>query len=766
MKKQVSIAAVLLAMWLLVQPAAAFSDITDPETRIAAETLSALGVVSGFEDGAFRAGATLTRAQFSKMGVLCLSAGDRALLYQNYTIFPDVRSGHWATGYVNTAVKECKILSGYPDGTFRPDNAITEAEAVTICLRMLGYTEQSIGVFWPADYLSKAREIGLTGDLQIDPSAPMTRGRAAVLLTNLLVNETVSANENGVLVPGGAFAKSMGQSTVDGAILLATEESDLSLAQGVVRVQAGGAASEMAAANKIPTALVGRRGILICGRDGRINGFVPYQYTATTVVVKDRDANGVTTQAGGKIIIPLTTEVVWEGKITTYEKSWYDLRNGLTLNFFHDQDGLLAYIAVGNIGGLGTGTSVAHVLEENYAAGQNPLLKHYGADLVSKMPIYKHGRTVDASALRRYDVVTYNEQLKRFVVSNSRIAGTLQGVYPTLERAQSIRLYGLTFPMQPGYTPDLSAYGYSTAVTLLLTEEGTVAGVLPLNKAEPGMSGLLTTLSGTTATVELLGGHTIKAEIRLGYTEPQNDPYANANALYDGAFVNVTVSSTGVVSLKRPADRQPDGDLSLADMTLGSLTVAPTAAFYECAGRYTTTVPVPLKDLQNADKRIDRTKIQYYSQNSAGLVDAIVFENVTGNAFTYGILVDDGGPITRLRYDSTAGTDTATETVASWDETTYLIPGPYCGVSVRGGNLRETVAMERYSGIGLGDFEGSGELRVDGYLLRVAERVQVYDYTNDKFIPLSEAKRRYQTFEVYTDRQPAQGGVVRLIVVK
>ena len=57
---------------MLPLTAAAFSDIRDDEVRVAAETLAALDIVTGFEDGSFRPTSTLTRAQFAKMGVLSM----------------------------------------------------------------------------------------------------------------------------------------------------------------------------------------------------------------------------------------------------------------------------------------------------------------------------------------------------------------------------------------------------------------------------------------------------------------------------------------------------------------------------------------------------------------------------------------------------------------------------------------------------------------------------------------------------------------------
>ncbi|MDR2360135.1 MAG: S-layer homology domain-containing protein, partial [Oscillospiraceae bacterium] len=45
--------------------------------------------------------------------------------------FPDVSADHWAHGYIVSALAK-GLINGYPDGTFRPDGAITRAEAVTL----------------------------------------------------------------------------------------------------------------------------------------------------------------------------------------------------------------------------------------------------------------------------------------------------------------------------------------------------------------------------------------------------------------------------------------------------------------------------------------------------------------------------------------------------------------------------------------------------------------------------------------------------------
>lgn len=94
-------------------------------------TMESMGVMTGYEDGTFAPNQTMTRAEFSV--VMC-----RVLNIQKNSgksKLSDV-SDHWASQYINALVKK-KIISGYENGTFRPDNPITRAEVVTLVNKAL-----------------------------------------------------------------------------------------------------------------------------------------------------------------------------------------------------------------------------------------------------------------------------------------------------------------------------------------------------------------------------------------------------------------------------------------------------------------------------------------------------------------------------------------------------------------------------------------------------------------------------------------------------
>lgn len=96
----------------------------------AISTMTGLDIVRGYDAAAFGPGDPITRAQFA---AICArfdtgkSNGSRT--------FSDIK-GHWAKAYIERAA-ELGWISGFQDGTFRPDAYITRAQAVTMINRML-----------------------------------------------------------------------------------------------------------------------------------------------------------------------------------------------------------------------------------------------------------------------------------------------------------------------------------------------------------------------------------------------------------------------------------------------------------------------------------------------------------------------------------------------------------------------------------------------------------------------------------------------------
>ena len=126
-----------------------FSDVREGKWfNVAISTMSKMGILSGYKDGTFRPNESITRAEFAAIAARfdnSPGSGDVA--------FGDLE-GHWAAVEISKAARNGWI-SGYPDGTFKPDRKITRAEAVSLVNRVLNRHPEEKGdllegmVMWP-----------------------------------------------------------------------------------------------------------------------------------------------------------------------------------------------------------------------------------------------------------------------------------------------------------------------------------------------------------------------------------------------------------------------------------------------------------------------------------------------------------------------------------------------------------------------------------------------------------------------------------------
>lgn len=129
-----------------------------------ARALCALGI---FDNGAFfRPNDVITRAEFVAL-LLRVNPQEGGT-----ATFPDVPATHWAAQAIGAAAAQGWI-GGYPDGTFRPENGLTRAEACAVLNRMLGRTGDSAQA-------NKLMTLGLFADVPASHWAAATIAEAAV----------------------------------------------------------------------------------------------------------------------------------------------------------------------------------------------------------------------------------------------------------------------------------------------------------------------------------------------------------------------------------------------------------------------------------------------------------------------------------------------------------------------------------------------------------------------------------------------------------
>ncbi|MBU1867521.1 MAG: S-layer homology domain-containing protein [Candidatus Margulisbacteria bacterium] len=154
-----------------------------------------LGMVKGYPDGKFKPDKGITRAELVTLLVRTLSKPEATLIpYGENKIFKDVYPKHWAAREINYG-SVIRYVTGYPDGTFKPNKVLTRAEGVTILMRYAGLEEEQFYTgspypdlpknFWANKNILAAKTAGLLQYLEgkdFKPKAPFTRAEACEVL--------------------------------------------------------------------------------------------------------------------------------------------------------------------------------------------------------------------------------------------------------------------------------------------------------------------------------------------------------------------------------------------------------------------------------------------------------------------------------------------------------------------------------------------------------------------------------------------------------
>ena len=312
----------------------AFSDVQESTAARNVAALQMMGVVDGYPDGSFRPQQTLTRAQFCKMVIALMGQEDTALRYRNFTVFPDVKGSHWAAGYINLAVKgETKLLSGYPNGTFAPEETVTFGQAVTILMRLLGYTDADVGMVWPKGFLDTASAIGLTEGLSLRGSDAITRSEAAQLFVNLLLTEQKDGSS--------PYAKTLGD-TYDNVVLLAADATADDGTDGAMETTQG---TFLPARTGDYEALCGMRGLLLLNEKQEVLSFLPATSSRDkTFYVAVARAGELVDQQGTSYRIASTTPAYVKGKCSTYGALYAQIRTGMEVTVCFTEGGTASFV--------------------------------------------------------------------------------------------------------------------------------------------------------------------------------------------------------------------------------------------------------------------------------------------------------------------------------------------------------------------------------------------------------------------------------------
>lgn len=424
------------------------SDVAGTKFEEAAEVLGILDIMVGdAETGAFRPDDSIRRSEVAKVAVALLGLTDVAESNSGATKYPDVVSNHWANGFINIATGQ-GLVEGDDVGTFRPDDSISYAEAVTIMVRALGYepAAKAKGGF-PTGYLVIGNDIGLTKSVSGASDSAITRGNVAQLAFNALtikmmeqvgfgndvnyevVDKTILATKLDVEKIEGQVT-AVGTSSIDGSSLkdgqIKIAGTVYDAAEADVRQVLGFNVSAYIKENN-----AGEKELLLAR---------PIDGKNSAVTVKAEDIHEIINTDSTKTLSywkDETAKVPTKLNIRTDANVMYNGKTGAFTDFTKITDGSISVLDTGNDGiydVVFVNETVNYVVEE-IVESSHKIVDKYGLKTLVLDPendslsfsIYKGSEKIDISDLNEWDVITVTQSKDGEViyleVTNDKVTG-------------------------------------------------------------------------------------------------------------------------------------------------------------------------------------------------------------------------------------------------------------------------------------------------------------------------------------------------------
>lgn len=744
--------ALVLALSLLISTCAfaeAFGDVDGAtETGRAIEVLSALGILSGGGDGNFYPYSPLTRAQFAKIAVCMLGMADEAV--DRTDAFTDVSSSDWYSGYVSVVAKE-GIIEGYPDGSFGANEQISYAQALTVLVRLLGYTSDDVGYKWPGGYIDKAEVLGITEGLQFDPYDIVTRGTASLLIYRTLFTDMKGGNN---------LVTKMDVNVYEDTVITATKNENSALLE--TEVQTGAGTFKTGEYN--PSFTVGYEGTLVVNDKSEVIAFVENDNMTSTDYVVSRiyqEVNSsnisILTDSGSTIYLDEKASVYRNGTKTAAADLVSDVTEGSTITLFYENSSL-QYALLNEYKMQGPKTAIS----------KNSVTALFNISDTANLKVIRKGITATLSDIEQYDVCYYSEKTNTLYAYNDRVTGVYEEAYPIKSNVSSVKVSGNTYTLSTSQAisrlnESEGAFKIGDRVTLLLGTDGTVVDAVNLTDSDLSLYGVLVGTSVETSTDADTKGKT-QNYVTVLMADGTEAKYLTDTDSYEddaGRFCEVNFENS-YARLSFPTAKKLTGKVDKDAKALGSVSFASDYAIleYEDGDSYNADVrKITIADLDGITLRTG--DVLHASLTAAGEICVLYVKNASGNRNTYGIVVagtssGGNGTYTLLSGSSkysVARTGIEIGTVASY----------YNGIS---GSTMTPIAKVA-SGTSITGYVDN-IITMNGQKYTLADDVTVYAGTvasEIKAITLDEALALSGDVTFYSERYVSEGGKIRVIKI-
>ena len=251
--------------------------------------------------------------------------------------------------------------------------------------------------------------------------------------------------------------------------------------------------------------------------------------------------------------------------------------------------------------------------------------------------IYRNDEVTTSAALSPYDVYYYNESARTVWLYNKRAAGRVTAVSPSASAPTSVTVAGVTYaiasPSVAYQLSSLSGGGVGQVVTLLLGMNDAAVSVLTGDAADAVFYGVVQSSSRTLV-------ETNSAEVQQAVSVMCTDGTArtvnvdNKLNFPAGKLVEISVDGDGE-SVQSISPRSTSGTVSADGTALGDTPFADNVQIIDTTSE---GVAGAVRPSRLSGVTLSERDVRYYTTNSAGQIDRVILDDVTGDLWEYAAL--------------------------------------------------------------------------------------------------------------------------------
>ncbi len=707
-------------------------------------------IMSGDPDGNLRLDDYVSRAEFTKIAVASSSFKNSVATNLAVSPFPDVTYKHWAAPYVRVGVSN-GIVSGYPDATFKPDGTVRFEEAVTMMLRVLGYSDSDFGTSWPSGQIGLANNLDMTDGLGCNVGDSMNRRQVAQLVYNTLKTKMKGQQSRLISVFDA-------QITEDTTVVASSMEDSAIASDEVVTTSGTYKISE-----SFDKGCVGKRGDIIVKNGNKLVALVTDNTAgdAEEYVVYSVLDNKVMAYKDGSV-----RQIEIDDGTTAYKgksqmnfsalKSQIELGDRLMVRM--NERGEVDYVTYGKGNVRGPVTSVSGSWERSL-------------NVTDGAKVIRNGVNASETAIQNYDVVYYLQDLGLVLAYNNKVTGIYEKATPNRDVPTSVTVSGKEYVIEGGtafnklYSGGVFEYGDS--ITLLLGRDNKIADVISPSATADGVVGYLT----QTGTKDYSSGELATyTNYYINIVTPDGNSYEYITDKdykeSKNAVVRLSFSDGYARIARATAPSNISGAFEWSGKKLGSSKLSSSVEILDVGTKYASEQAMYTRVYgQRLDGvRIDANSVLYAQKNSAGEIEKLILDNVTNDCFSYGIVIkaQKSGESTKYDYiaDGRRYSTTGIMSVKAGDAVMIAgsLQNPEYMRSIEAvSNKIESISTDK--------------LIADNTTYKISDKVEVYkrESVNHEYSmsDINEVITNADKYHItaYYDKPSSSGGRVRVIVV-